>query len=141
MRVFLVIGLLVASAQFDLPAQTEPAFTAVSIKPNTDPPNYSMTHQVTAGRVHFVHVALRRLILDAFGIPDYQLFSSTSLTTGRWDVEATMPSDSSPEQVVSMLRTMLKERFGLQTHSENRAIPVYVLTSVTASKLQSTTDP
>jgi len=140
MRVFLLIGLLAASAQFDLPAQTEPAFTAVSIKPNPDPPNTSSVHQISAGRVHFVHVALKTLILDAFGIKDYQLFSSANLTTGRWDVEATMPADSSPEQVASMMRTMLKERFGLQTHFEKRAIPVYLLTSVDGNKLQPTTD-
>ena len=141
MRVFLAVGLLAASAQFDLPAQTEPTFTAVSIKPNTDPPNYSGTHLITAGRVHFVHVALQTLILDAFRIKDYQLFLSASLPTGRWDVEATMPTDSSPEQVASMFRTMLKERFGLQTHFEKKAIPVYVLTSIAGNKLQPATDP
>jgi uncharacterized protein (TIGR03435 family) len=141
MRAFLVIGLLAAFAQFDLPAQTEPAFTAVSIKPNTDPPNYSMTYEITAGRVHFVHVALQTLILDAYGIKDYQLFSGANLLAGSWDVEATMPPDSTPEQVASMLRAMLKERFGLQTHSEKRAISVYALISVAGNKLQPTTDP
>ncbi len=136
----IVIGVLNAPA---IRAQNAPAatFTAVSIKRNTDPPNYSMTHQITAGRVHFIHVALQRLILDAFGIQDYQLFSPASLTTGRWDVEATMPSDSSPEQVASMFRTLLKERFGLEEHSEKRAISVYALISVAGNKLQATTDP
>jgi uncharacterized protein (TIGR03435 family) len=141
MRVSLVIAILAASTQFNLPAQTEPAFTAVSIKPNPDPLNYSDTRQITAGRMHFVHVPLKTLILDAFGIKAYQLFSSASLTTGRWDVEATMPADSSPEQVALMLRTMLKERFGLQTHFEKKPIPVYALTSVAGNKLQPTTDP
>jgi uncharacterized protein (TIGR03435 family) len=141
MRVFLFIGLLAASAQFNLPAQTEPAFTAVSIRPNTDPPNYSMTHEITAGRVHFVHVAVQTLILDAYGIKDYQLFSAANLLAGQWDVEATMPSDSTPEQVTSMFRTLLKERFGLQEHSEKRAISVYALISVAGNKLQPTTDP
>jgi len=136
----IVIGMLNAPA---IRAQNAPeaTFTAVSIKPNPIPPNYSGTHEITAGRVHFVHVALGRLILDAFRIKDYQLFSSASLTTGRWDVEATMPPDSTPEQVASMFRTMLKERFGLQVHSEKRAISVYALISVAGSKLQPTTDP
>jgi len=141
MRVLLLIAGLAASAQFNLPAQTEPAFTAVSIKPNTDPPNYSMTHQITAGRVHFVGVAIQTLVLDAFRIQDYQLFSQTNLLRGRWDVEATMPTDSSPEQVASMFRTLLKDRFRLQEHSEKRAIPVYALTSVPGNKLQPTMDP
>ena len=135
-----VIGVFNAPA---IRAQNAPAatFTAVSIKPSTDPPNYSMTHQVTAGRVHFVHVALKTLILDAYGIKDYQLFSRANLLAGRWDVEATMPSDSSPEQVASMFRTLLKERFGLQEHSEKRAISVYALINVAGNKLQPTTNP
>lgn len=140
MRVFLVIALLFACTQLDLSSQTAPAFTAVSIKPNTDPPNYSMTHQITAGRVHYVHVAVQTLILDAYGIKDYQLFSGTNLLAGSWDVEATMPPDSTPDQVAWMFRTLLKDRFGLQEHSEKRAISVYALTSVAGNKLQPTTD-
>lgn len=141
MRVLLVIGILAASVRFNLPAQTEPTFIAVSIKPNADPPNYSETRQLTTGRVHFIHVGLQTLILDAFRIRDYQLFFADGLKTGMWDVEATMPPDSSPEQVASMLRMMLKERFGLQTHFEKRAIPVYILTSVDGNKLRPATDP
>ncbi len=138
MRILLAIGLCLAVQP--LPAQQQSAFISVSIKPNSDPPNVSGTHQITPGRVHFVHVALKRLLTDAFRIQDYQLISSASLTTGRWDVEATMPSDSSPEQVPAMLRTMLTERFGLQTHAESRPQSVYVLTSVTPGRLQPTSD-
>jgi hypothetical protein len=103
-RVFLVIAVLATLVRFDLPAQTAPTFTVVSIKANPYPPNYSGTHQITPGRVHFVHVALKRLILDAFRVKDYQLFSTASLTAGRWDVDATMPPESAPEQVASMLQ-------------------------------------
>jgi uncharacterized protein (TIGR03435 family) len=135
-----VMGVLNAPA---IRAQNAPeaTFTAVSIKPSTDPPKYSMTHQVTAGRVHFVNVALQTLILDAYGIKDYQLFSGANLLAGSWNVEATMPSDSSPEQVASMFRTLLNERFGLQEHSEKRVISVYALISLAGNKLQPTTDP
>jgi uncharacterized protein (TIGR03435 family) len=138
MRTLAAIAILAASS---LHAQPGPAFTVVSVKLNPDPPNISGIHQITQGDIHFVHVALQRLILDAFRIQDYQVASTTSLTKGRWDVEATMPADSSPDQIAAMMRTMLEDRFGLQAHTEKRPIPVYVLTSVDASKLKPTTDP
>src|SRR6185312_1585522 len=140
LRAILIIAVL-AALQCDLHAQPGPNFITVSIKPNSDPPNISGAHKITPGRVHFVHVALKTLILDAFRIKAYQLISPVNLVAGRWDVEATMAPDSSPEQVASMLRTMLQDRFGLQTHSESRLISAYVLTSVAANKLQPTTDP
>ncbi len=137
MRTLAAIAILMASS---LHAQPGPAFTVVSVKLNPDPPNISGIHEITPGHIHFVHVALQRLILDAFRIQNYQIVSTTSLTKGRWDVEATMPPDSSPDQIALMMRAMLQDRFGLQTHIEKRPIPVYVLTSVEPNKLTPTTE-
>jgi uncharacterized protein (TIGR03435 family) len=140
MRTLIAIAIVAASVQVAL-SQTGPVFTVVSIKPNPDPPNISQTHQITPGHIHFVHVGLYQLILDAFQIKDYQLVAPDRLPNGSWDIEATMPVDSSPEQIAAMTRTMLEDRFSLHAHVEKRSIPVYVLTSVERNKLTPTTDP
>jgi uncharacterized protein (TIGR03435 family) len=113
----------------------------VSVKPNPDPPNFSGIHEITPGRIHFVHVGLYQLMLDAFQIKNYQLIAPDRLPNGSWDIEATMPVDSSPEQIAAMTRAMLADRFGLQAHFEKRSLPVYALISLERNKLIPTTDP
>ncbi len=140
MRTLIAIAIVAASAQVALP-QTGPVFTVLSIKPNPDPPNFSQTHQITPGHIHFVHVGLYQLILDAFQIKDYQVIAPDRVPNGSWDIEATMPVDSSAEQIAAMTRAMLEDRFSLHAHIEKRPIPVYVLTTVAPNKLTPTTDP
>jgi len=137
MRTVVALAIVAASS---LHAQTSSAFTVVSVKPNPDPPNFSQTHEIKPGRIHFVHVGLYQLILDAFQIKDFQLIEPGRLPDASWDIEATMPADSSPEQIAAMTRAMLEDRFSLRAHVEKRPIPVYILTVVVANKLTPTTD-
>jgi uncharacterized protein (TIGR03435 family) len=49
------------------------------------------------------------------------------ITTDRFDIAATLPEGSRPEQVPTMMQTLLEERFELKTHREKREFPVYAL--------------
>jgi uncharacterized protein (TIGR03435 family) len=49
------------------------------------------------------------------------------ITTDRFDIAATLPEGSRPDQVPSMMQTLLEDRFELKTHREKKEFPVYAL--------------
>jgi uncharacterized protein (TIGR03435 family) len=106
-----------------------PAFNAVSIHSNVSSGGASSIH-VTPGRVSMSNVTLRKVILNAYGIPDdreYALAGPEWLGADRFDINATFPSDTAGPAIREMLRTMLAERFQLALHRETRQLPMYSL--------------
>ena len=81
------------------------------------------------GRFSAGTTTLKRLIAEAFEVKEYQIDGGPPwLTTDSFDITANAGADATPADVKAMLRTLLRERFGLRTHSETRQAPVYVLT-------------
>jgi uncharacterized protein (TIGR03435 family) len=132
------------AAQVPLVAQQAPAFEVASIKPNR-----SETTVRSGGpqRGRFVqrNVTLLQLVrmahsrgglgrIEIAGGPDW-------IRSDRFDVEATIggpfaddlgklylpDGNGSPGLAYQMLRTLLAERFGLETHNETRQLPTYRL--------------
>lgn len=66
-------------------------------------------------------------LLEAYSVKLWQLAGPPWLYDGVYDLTATMPADTSREQARLMLQTMLRERFGLQIHREDREISIYAL--------------
>jgi uncharacterized protein (TIGR03435 family) len=109
-------------------AQT-PAFDAASIKPNTSGGGPSSIH-LTAGRVAMQNVSLRKVMLNAYGIPEdreYAIEGPDWLTTEHFDIDATFPADAPAPQVRVMLQSLLADRFNLTLHKEPRQLPMYSL--------------
>lgn len=50
------------------------------------------------------------------------------LATERFDIDATFPGNTTPEQLRPMLQALLAERFKLALHKETRQLPTYALT-------------
>ena len=48
--------------------------------------------------------------------------------TAGWDVDARFPPGTNPARVAEMTKSMLVERFGLESHLEERILPLYALT-------------
>ena len=85
------------------------------------------------------NLALRRLILIAYEVQDYQLAGTPSwLESEHYDVQAKAESNPSVKQMEGpMLRRLLEERFRLALHRETRQLPAYVLSiGKTGPKLQ-----
>ncbi len=109
-------------------AQT-PAFDAASIKPNQSGPGPS-SMRITAGRALMQNVSLKKVMLNAYGIPDdreYAVDGPDWLTGEHFDVDATFPADTPQPQIRVMLQTLLAERFKLTLHRETRQLPMYAL--------------
>jgi uncharacterized protein (TIGR03435 family) len=121
----LVFGVFVVVAR----AQT-PSFEVASIKPNVSAGGISSIH-LTAGRVSMQNVSLKKVMLNAYGIPDdreYMIEGPNWLVTEHFDIDATFNANSPASQVQQMLQGMLAERFKLTLHRETKQLPIYSLT-------------
>jgi uncharacterized protein (TIGR03435 family) len=79
------------------------------------------------GRVTYSRVALRTLIAKAYGVADDQVAGPASLSSDRYTLLATLPSESTLEQLKLMLQHLLSERLGLSIHHETREYSGYDL--------------
>lgn len=103
-------------------------FDVASIKRNLSGNEGSRGRIQPGGRVSFTNEPLRRMILDAYQLQEFQLVGGPDwVTTDRWDVVAKADGDPPIIQVVEMLRTLLADRFQLVTHRETREAPIYAL--------------
>src|SRR5262252_2565118 len=105
-----------------------PTFEVASIKRNLSGNEGSRGRIQPGGRVSFTNEPLRRMILDAYQLQEFQLVGGPDwVRTDRWDVVAKADGDPPIIQVVEMVRTLLADRFQLVTHRETREAPIYAL--------------
>jgi uncharacterized protein (TIGR03435 family) len=119
-------GGLAGSAQRREPS---PTFDAASVKPTTVG-GASARIDTTPGNVSVRNQTLRGLIVSAYGIREYQLDTSAApswIGTDRFDVIATMPRGTSPDQVEQMMQRLLADRFKVVVQRDMREVPVYAL--------------
>jgi uncharacterized protein (TIGR03435 family) len=67
------------------------------------------------------------LITKAFDLQRYQFPGQSSLPDQAFDISATVPAGTTPEQLVVMLQNLLKDRFNLAGHFESKAMQGYEL--------------
>lgn len=109
-------------------AQT-PAFEVASIKPNQSQGGISAM-RLTPGHVSMEGVSLKKVMLNAYGIPDdreYVIAGPAWLTSERFDIEAKFSADAPMPQVRQMIQSLLADRFKLVVHKETRQLPMYSL--------------
>jgi uncharacterized protein (TIGR03435 family) len=151
MRRYALPRLIVAGLVFTLapviasqpPKQTSgealPQFEVASIKPNKAGDNRVMLGVQPGGRFTATNVPLRLLIRNAYQLQDFQIVGGPSwMTSDRFDIVAKAESDGigdpfqsertgEPSRGQLMLRALLKERFKLEAHFEDRDMPIYAL--------------
>jgi uncharacterized protein (TIGR03435 family) len=107
-----------------------PVFEVASVKPNRSmAPGSSI--RLSKGLVQMENVSLKKVMLNAWGIPDdreYTIDGPAWLTTDHFNIEARFPADTQVPQVRLMLQSLLAERFRLTLHHETRPLPIYTLT-------------
>jgi uncharacterized protein (TIGR03435 family) len=67
------------------------------------------------------------LIIRAYGISNLQLAGPEWLSTTRFDIAANVPAGATKQQVSEMWKSLLAERFHLETHHEAREIAQFDL--------------
>jgi uncharacterized protein (TIGR03435 family) len=109
-------------------------FEAASIKPSpTRPPNVINAlppggpGTSDPGRIHYTWIPLKRLLMNAYDVKDFQISGPDWLASTRFDLEATMPPETTKPQFRAMLQNLLAERFQMTIHHETKDLPIYSL--------------
>lgn len=79
------------------------------------------------GRISYSNSMLRRVLLLAYDVKNYQLMGPEWLDTLRFDITATVPEGATKEQFQAMLRDLLATRFKMTVHWESKELPIYAL--------------
>ena len=75
-----------------------------------------------------MNVPVRMIIMRAYAQEDFQIVGGPAwMNSARFDISAKAATSASAEQLSSMLRSLLAERFRFSSHSETRDLPRYVL--------------
>lgn len=72
-------------------------------------------------------MTLKSLVMNAYGVKSFQIDCPAWLNSERFDITATLPPDTTKEQLRMMLQNLLAERFKLQIHRETRELQMYSL--------------
>jgi uncharacterized protein (TIGR03435 family) len=117
-------ALSLAAAQ----AQTTPEFEVVSVRPNqTGSPNSSS--RVTGNRYTATNVSLMSLLRVGYTLQEFQIVGPPSWAgVDRFDIVATLPEGANPNDWPLMVQSLLRDRFTLRAHREQRQAPVYLMT-------------
>jgi uncharacterized protein (TIGR03435 family) len=99
-------------------------FEAASVKRSAPEDNSGgrstgvIPRQQDASRIRYPNVRLDGVIALAYGVDSDHVDGPQWLKEDRFDIEATLPENASPQDVPPMLRHLLTERFHMATHEE-----------------------
>jgi uncharacterized protein (TIGR03435 family) len=105
------------------------SFEVASIKLHQGPVSMIGT-AISGTRVTMTAYTVSNLIMDAYGLKDYQVAGATSwIGSDRYDIVARSAGDGTPtrDQAHQMLQVLLTDRFRLKIHRETKEMPVYAL--------------
>lgn len=119
--------------------QTAKSFDVATVKPSAPLDIAKLRADAQAGhvpnfgahldgrRAEYNYMSLHDLVAYAYGVQPYRVVAPDWMTTARFDIVARLPEGSSTDDAPAMLQTLLKDRFGLQAHLEDKDQPVYAL--------------
>ena len=111
-------------------AQTGSNFDVVSVKPHAPDGDAGVRVDTQpGGRLTIANASLRMLITFAYRVQDDQVVGGAEWTaTDRFDVVAKAEREATTEELLAMLRPVLRDRFKLHLQNATRDLPVYALT-------------
>jgi uncharacterized protein (TIGR03435 family) len=114
------------AAQIVPPAADAPTFEVASIKPSAG--GGRMGGMNSPGRVNMMGMSVRRLITQSYEIHDSQIIGGPDWMRAQgYDITATLTGTPSPDQRRMMMKSLLRDRFKLTFHTEQRDLPIYAL--------------
>jgi bla regulator protein blaR1 len=122
-------------------ASAAPKFDVASIKTHAGGGSFGGT-RVSPGTMNVNNLPLRRLIRNAYRVPDFQITGGPDwVNTEGFDIVAKAEGSLSGDRMLIMLRSLLEDRFKLKVHRETKEGPVYDLTVAKSGlKLQQSKD-
>src|SRR5262245_37345192 len=115
-RIPAIAAAILLSTSLLLPAQS--GFEVISVKPNVSGDGPS-DPRLSPGRFSWSNVTLRQLIQVAYNVRPYQLIALPDWAdTSRFDVAATANFPASPQEMNTMLQSLLGDRFNLAVHRD-----------------------
>lgn len=119
-----------APTQSPAPAPAPSAeFEVASVKLNKGGDNRVMMGMQPGGRFTGTNVSLRQLMTLAYRVQPFQIVNTPGWAdSDRFDIAAKGNGNPTPDDMQSMLRGLLADRFGMVAHTETREMPVYALT-------------
>jgi uncharacterized protein (TIGR03435 family) len=104
-----------------------PAFDVTVVRP-MGPTEASKGLTIDGGRIRISGFSLQSVILHAYQLKEYQLVGSPGwLATDRFYIEATLPRNTTEDQLPIMLQGLLTDRFMLKAHRVTRDQTVYAI--------------
>jgi uncharacterized protein (TIGR03435 family) len=129
---------LLALLNFVAPARPQSAqskaatstFEVISVRPSEHEVGPDYNNQITSLPGEFTgrNVTLKRLIAEAWRRQMSQVIGPSWLERNEYDISARLPEGATNDQIPTMLRGLLVDRFGLKEHDETRQMRVYELT-------------
>jgi len=110
-------------------------FEVASIKTNATPPGFHFAADAATGgpgtadpgMFRCSRCSLATLIVKAFNLQPYQFPGRTSLTDNTYEILARIPAGATAEEFSAMLQNLLKDRFGLTWHFQEKKMKGYHL--------------
>jgi uncharacterized protein (TIGR03435 family) len=141
MRRFIMTGAVVLTCSLTQGQSPEKTLTfdAVTIKPFVPQPGRSGERlfffggsrggpgSSDPGRIQYPAITLQNLMMTAYDVKDFQISGPTWLSTERFEIQATMPPETTKEQFHIMLQNLLAERFKMTIHRETKELPMYTM--------------
>jgi len=122
---------LTPAALSQLPAApgARPAFEVAAIKPNTSVRGRAVVRPPVGGRFMATKVTLETLIALAYKAKNFEISGGPGwIRSDRYDISAKAEErNPDQEQLLTMLQTLLEDRFKLIVHRETKEMPVYAL--------------
>jgi uncharacterized protein (TIGR03435 family) len=113
----------------------KPEFEVASIKANAPQAGFHFAADAVnggpgtadPGMFRCSKCSLATLIVKAFNLQPYQFPGRTAVTDNTYEIQARIPLGATPEQFSAMLQNLLKDRFGLAWHFQERKMKGYRL--------------
>ena len=110
------------------PGGAPPSFEVASVKRAPTPVGgYNSSMKLDPGRITCTNVSLKKLIMNSYDLKDYQISGPDWLESELYNIVATMPRETTGDDAIRMVQSLLTERFKLTMHHETRELPVYAL--------------
>src|SRR5687768_10180243 len=124
----LLLGVAIAAGSVNAQPAL-PVFEVASVRPNQSGSQNSSSGRVAGNRYTATNVTLVSLLRVAYGLQEFQIDGQPRWTDlDRFDIVATIPDGGRADEWPLMVQTLLRDRFKLTFHREQRRAPVFALT-------------
>ena len=122
-----VPALVAVAAAFGQTPRPEFEVASIRATDQSNPQQVSVGVHVDGAQVNITYFSLKDYIRVAYRLKDYQVLGPDFIASDRFDIAAKLPAGASRDQVPEMLKSLLEERFHIQSHMDTKEFPVYAL--------------